>query len=64
MKCQVCGKSFKIGNNPITGVPNGVGLQFEDTGDKVFNVCSFCISYKKRAVAEKAAEWIASNSES
>lgn len=57
MKCEVCGKKFTIGNNPITGIPNGLGLKFEETSDKVFEVCSFCMAYRNKKMIEIAEEW-------
>ena len=26
LKCNVCGKKFRPGNNPISGIPNGLGF--------------------------------------
>ena len=43
IKCLRCGKEFKAGNNPVTGVPNGVGFQMSD--GKTYNFCSMCIGY-------------------
>ena len=57
MICKVCGKRFMVGNNPITGLPNGLGLQFEETGDKVFNVCSTCVCYRKKKMLECAEKF-------
>lgn len=44
VKCDVCGKSFRPGNNPITGNPNGLGFPLKKGG--VFNVCEFCVCYR------------------
>lgn len=55
--CNVCGKTFKAGNDPITGIPNGFGLQFEETGNALFNVCSFCIAYRNSKVIEMAEKF-------
>ena len=52
MICRVCNKRFTFGNNPITGAPNGFGLQFDETGDKLFNVCSTCLVYRQSRVIE------------
>lgn len=50
IKCDVCGKSFRPGNNPITGNPNGIGFPLKKGG--VFNVCEFCVCYRtKEAIA-------------
>lgn len=57
MICQVCGLHFKSGKNPITGVPNGVGMKFEETGDKIFDVCSFCMMYRYNEVIAKVDEF-------
>lgn len=37
--CLRCGKEFKAGNNPVTGV----GFRMED--GKKYHFCSMCISY-------------------
>ena len=57
MICQVCKKKFSAGNNPITGEPNGFGLMFEETGKKIFNVCTICMKYNYEAVIAKAEEF-------
>lgn len=43
IKCLRCGKKFKAGNNPVTGIPKGVGFQMED--GKTYHFCNMCISY-------------------
>ena len=40
IKCDKCGKEFTFGNDQ-NGIPNGVGLGFED---KVVNLCKECIN--------------------
>lgn len=46
LKCDVCGKEFRPGNNPINGIPNGLGFPLAKGG--IFNVCSFCVSYRSK----------------
>ena len=53
--CMVCGKKFRPGNNPITGVPNGIGMVLPNTGT-LFNVCSFCLSYRNAKVLQIGQE--------
>ena len=54
IKCMVCGRMYCPGKNPISGVPNGIGLVFRKG---VFNVCCTCISYNYMKAIEKAEEW-------
>lgn len=46
LTCDVCGKTFRPGNNPINGIPNGLGFPLKEGG--IFNVCSFCVSYRHK----------------
>lgn len=55
IKCNVCGKTFRPGNNPVSGVPNGLGFAFGT--DEVFNVCAFCISYRQVKALAMAEEF-------
>lgn len=57
MKCMVCGKIFEAGNDPKTGIPNGIGLVFDEAGQKVFNVCSSCVSHRNEEAIEKAEKF-------
>lgn len=41
IKCNMCGKLFRSGNDPETGLPNGVGFQLED--GSIYNMCCECI---------------------
>ena len=54
MICQVCGKEFESGNDPMTGIPNGVGLSFGESDDAVFTVCSSCIINRYEDVITQA----------
>lgn len=54
IKCMVCGRKYRPGNNPISGIPNGIGLVFPKG---VFNVCSICVSYNYEKAIKKAEEW-------
>ena len=54
MICQVCGKEFESGNDPKTGIPNGVGLSFGDTDDMIFTVCSSCVINRYEDVITQA----------
>lgn len=42
IKCCLCGNEFKPGNDPETGIPNGLGLVMEN--GHVYDVCSDCVS--------------------
>ena len=55
--CMVCGHSFRNGNNPITGNPNGFGMVFLERPNDVFNVCSSCMMFKHKAVIRTAEEF-------
>ena len=48
IKCCICNSVIMPGNNPYTGVPNGVGLQI--ASGKTYNVCSRCVSYRNDEV--------------
>ena len=50
LKCFNCGKTFKPGNDPKTGIPNGVGFM---KNKKTYNICSECISYRCDEVSQK-----------
>lgn len=52
--CNVCGKEFKPGNNPINGNPNGIGLPLKK--GCVFNVCEFCVCYRYKEVNKMIEE--------
>lgn len=54
LKCFNCGKTFKPGNNPYTGVPNGIGLMSES--GKTYTICSQCISYRTNEANAKIME--------
>lgn len=54
LKCFNCGKNFIAGNNPQTGLPNGIGLKM-DSG-KTYDVCTKCMAYKANEVNRKIAE--------
>ena len=59
IKCFNCGKTFKPGNDPKTGIPNGVGFV---KNRKTYNVCSECISYRtEEATAKIEADSVKSN---
>jgi len=48
IRCNICGKIFKIGNRP-DGLPNGVGFASED--GNTFNVCTECLLDEERMQA-------------
>lgn len=45
MKCNECGKKFKVGNR-ADGLPNGIGFVLED--GSIYTVCSDCVIKKGR----------------
>ena len=57
MICQVCGKEFHEGEDPKTGIPNGVGLCFDPSGEEVFTVCSDCVMHRYEDVIEQAMQF-------
>ena len=52
--CNVCGKEFKPGNNPISGNPNGIGFPLKKGG--VFNICEFCVCYRAKEATKMIEE--------
>lgn len=53
IKCDNCGNFFTIGNHS-NGIPNGIGFVLKN--GKVFNMCSFCVSYKNAECIKKMEE--------
>lgn len=49
--CFNCGKKFIPGNDPRTGVPNGLGFVLKS--GKTYNVCSKCVAYRTDEVDAK-----------
>lgn len=54
LKCFNCGKNFIAGNNPQTGLPNGIGMKMNS--GKTYDVCAKCMSYKTNEVHRKIME--------
>lgn len=48
IKCDICNKDFKPGNNVITGLPNGIGFQHQD--GTIINICSTCLMYRHKDI--------------
>ena len=42
IKCCTCGNEFEPGNDPETGIPNGLGLVMKN--GHVYDVCYDCVS--------------------
>lgn len=53
-KCFNCGKKFIEGNDPRTGLPNGIGMKMD--GGRTYDVCSKCASFKTNEVNRKIME--------
>lgn len=53
-KCFNCGKKFIEGNDPRTGLPNGIGMKMNS--GRTYDVCSKCVSFKTNEVNKKIME--------
>ena len=48
IRCNICNKDFKPGNNPVNNLPNGMGFGLAD--GTMINICYTCLMYRHEAI--------------